>query len=453
MHGIQRECAGKFAAWHILKNKPGTNNETRILDATELRLFGCLTESTRTHKFKSNILTLNTKLKPYSHVMSGTVFFFCSKSAFLAQQAAPERCRKECNKEQDKKELWHSRSRRWTWFRVLWQAAPSSSASSRSGDTQSTRSTRFESQQHSLCMETCRWSSNHNDAASSSQVWLTDAKLRERARKLAAVDTSRGQRFPESARKRAAQNLDIIDEASTKWRPPRSGRTVSAYLVLTYHTLRTSTRIWDDNSNASRKTKRKISIRIRWYGTVYVGHPASRNFFLRQRLFGEFRFNQKSDTKNNETIVQCNKEVGQWTEKFTECFLIGKTHLGKGRLCWTTEQFSCQQRKSTYSPIQFCASGEFMILTQAHGRRKLIGLWFRSGVENWIEVTGEQREFERKNFQGFTTLQILDTIRNMMTEIQREPEQFQGRIIFMSMYNDTGWEQNGNEEKCIANFF
>ena len=44
-----------------------------------------------------------------------------------------------------------------------------------------------------------------------------------------------------------------------------------------------------------------------------------------------------------------------------------------------------------------------------------------------------------KNFPGFTTLQILAKIQNMMTEIKCEPEQFQGRIIFMSMYTDIVW--------------
>ena len=33
-----------------------------------------------------------------------------------------------------------------------------------------------------------------------------------------------------------------------------------------------------------------------------------------------------------------------------------------------------------------------------------------------------------ENFQGFTKLQILAEIQNMMTEIQCEPEQFPGRI-------------------------
>ena len=38
----------------------------------------------------------------------------------------------------------------------------------------------------------------------------------------------------------------------------------------------------------------------------------------------------------------------------------------------------------------------------------------------------------------------------MMTEIQCEPEQLPGRVIFMSVYNDIVWGEKGNEEMCIA---
>ena len=47
-------------------------------------------------------------------------------------------------------------------------------------------------------------------------------------------------------------------------------------------------------------------------------------------------------------------------------------------------------------------------------------------------IDGEQMEFEWKHFPGFTSLGILEEIQ-MMTELQCEPEQFKGRIIFMSM--------------------
>ena len=49
-------------------------------------------------------------------------------------------------------------------------------------------------------------------------------------------------------------------------------------------------------------------------------------------------------------------------------------------------------------------------------------------------------EVEWKNFRGFTSLGILDEIQKMMTESKCEPEQFKGRIIFMSMCNDIDWK-------------
>ena len=94
----------------------------------------------------------------------------------------------------------------------------------------------------------------NNDAASSFLVWLTDAKLRQSAKKLAAADTSPGQSFPESEKKVAAENLDINDEDDSKC--PHNLRASRANIPH----LDKSTRMGDDNSNASQKIKLKVSI-------------------------------------------------------------------------------------------------------------------------------------------------------------------------------------------------
>ena len=99
---------------------------------------------------------------------------------------------------------------------------------------------------------------------------------------------------------------------TSKTRMTRSGRTISAYLELTYHTLRKSSRIRDYNSNASQKTKWKTSMWIRWYGGRLCWWP-SKPQFIWARIFGDFTFKQKSATRNNETIVRCNQEASQWT--------------------------------------------------------------------------------------------------------------------------------------------
>ena len=65
-------------------------------------------------------------------------------------------------------------------------------------------------------------------------------------------------------------------------------------------------------------------------------------------------------------------------------------------------------------------------------------------------IDGEPMEFEWKNFPGFIALGTLTEIQKMMAELKCELEQFQGRIIFMSM-NDIVLGEKGNEENCVAN--
>ena len=65
-------------------------------------------------------------------------------------------------------------------------------------------------------------------------------------------------------------------------------------------------------------------------------------------------------------------------------------------------------------------------------------------------IDGEPTEFERKIFQGITTLGLLEKIQSLMRDLQCEPEHFTERILFMSMYNDIAWEK-GNTERCDYN--
>ena len=66
-------------------------------------------------------------------------------------------------------------------------------------------------------------------------------------------------------------------------------------------------------------------------------------------------------------------------------------------------------------------------------------------------IDGEPMEFEGKIFAGFSTLGIVQEIQNFITALQCEPEQFKDRIIFMSMYSDIVWGEQGNTEKCEQN--
>ena len=53
-------------------------------------------------------------------------------------------------------------------------------------------------------------------------------------------------------------------------------------------------------------------------------------------------------------------------------------------------------------------------------------------------IDGEPMEFEWHIFPRFTTLQLVQEVQKFMNKMG-DPEQFQGRIIFMSMFNDVIW--------------
>ena len=58
--------------------------------------------------------------------------------------------------------------------------------------------------------------------------------------------------------------------------------------------------------------------------------------------------------------------------------------------------------------------------------------------QNFRHNDGEPMEFEWTIFPGFTTLQLVDEVQKLMNKMG-DPAQFQGRINFMSMFNDIIW--------------
>ena len=78
----------------------------------------------------------------------------------------------------------------------------------------------------------------------------------------------------------------------------------------------------------------------------------------------------------------------------------------------------------------------------------LVGSWKNNCFKDLNRIDRQLMEFEWKVFPGLTTVAILNQIQQMMGELQCEPENFTGRIIFMSMFNDIVWDAQGNDEMC-----
>ena len=64
------------------------------------------------------------------------------------------------------------------------------------------------------------------------------------------------------------------------------------------------------------------------------------------------------------------------------------------------------------------------------------------------KIDGEPVEFEWNIFPRFTTSQLCNKVQEFMSKMSIQPEDYTGRIIFMSMFNDISWWSKDNEQEC-----
>ena len=64
--------------------------------------------------------------------------------------------------------------------------------------------------------------------------------------------------------------------------------------------------------------------------------------------------------------------------------------------------------------------------------------WIKSSqsYRNFDRIDGKPTEFEWNIFPGFDTLQLCDKVKSLLSRLGETPENFTGRILFMSMFND-----------------
>ena len=79
--------------------------------------------------------------------------------------------------------------------------------------------------------------------------------------------------------------------------------------------------------------------------------------------------------------------------------------------------------------------------------------WFKSSPEyrNFDRIDGEPMDFEWNILPGFNTLQLSDEVKSLLLRLGETPENFTGRIIYMSMFNDISCGSRDNEEECMLN--
>ena len=78
---------------------------------------------------------------------------------------------------------------------------------------------------------------------------------------------------------------------------------------------------------------------------------------------------------------------------------------------------------------------------------------FKTSLEyrNFDRIDGEPMEFEWNIFPGFNTLQLSEEVISLLLRLGETPENFKGRIIFMSMFNDISCGSKDNKKECESN--
>ena len=84
-------------------------------------------------------------------------------------------------------------------------------------------------------------------------------------------------------------------------------------------------------------------------------------------------------------------------------------------------------------------------------KNRVAGIRSVKSYRDYDAITGESTEFEWNIFQGFTTLQLCDKINDLLSNLGQIPENFTGRILFMSMFNDISCDRNDNIDECLRN--
>ena len=200
--------------------------------------------------------------------------------------------RKGCHKEQEKRELWQSRSQRWTLFSQTATSSPTAPSLSASNRPKILRAPSHSTK----CRETCRWRLKSEwRRVEFLSVAKRDAKMNDIARKLAASGTNQDLSFQEMCKDNLPRKILWPTTRTT-----RRSRTTSTYLVLTFHISRKSTRICDSQLNRKPEdTKEDLDVNtLIWWMFMTVTLQAAGH------LGNDYLENQNSTTNRSQRTVK-----------------------------------------------------------------------------------------------------------------------------------------------------
>ena len=85
-----------------------------------------------------------------------------------------------------------------------------------------------------------------------------------------------------------------------------------------------------------------------------------------------------------------------------------------------------------------------------HGNKEQGWITSSQSYRDFDGISLEPTEFEWNIFPGFDTLQLCGKVQGLLSRLGETPENFTGRILFMSMFNDISCGTKDNEKECLA---
>ena len=164
-------------------------------------------------------------------------------------------------------------------------------------------------------------------------------------------------------------------------------------------------------------------------------------------------FCKELSLENNGTAFQGDRKAGQCqTEN------AGRSLINFQDLRWMSTSL-LHSRACQYTTAKVCVFFDSVLCLGEMGddpveswKSKIHWYSDNNYFKDLNRIDGQPTEFEWKIFPGLATVGIFNQIQQMMRELQCEPENFTGRILFMSMFNDTVWDVKGNGEICEKQF-
>ena len=120
---------------------------------------------------------------------------------------------------------------------------------------------------------------------------------------------------------------------------------------------------------------------------------------------------------------------------------------------WWASHQSSAHKKCSYSQILYCVWVRYTrtLAQTPHGKKDWRGSKVHRNTETWDRSDAEPIEFEWNIFPGCTTLQLSHKVQELLLRLGETPENFTGRIIFMSMFNDISCGSKDNKKECESN--